>query len=104
MPAGSPPPGARPPLPIIARGERRRDRHAGPPRRLLVANGGPLGLTITATGAAPGLAFAATGRPKTCEATLMRRGSVSRAAVPHGSTRPRRDRQAADARAAPPVP
>ena len=34
----------------------------------------------------------------------MARGSLSQAAVPQGSTRPRRDRQAADARAAPPVP
>jgi hypothetical protein len=33
----------------------------------------------------------------------MRRGSVSRAAVPHGPTQPRRDGQAADTRAEPPV-
>src|SRR3954447_14554107 len=43
-------------------------------------------------------------RPETCEATLIARGSLSQAAVPQGSTRPRRDRQTADARAAPPVP
>src|SRR4051812_50100932 len=34
----------------------------------------------------------------------MARGSLSQAAVPQGSTRPSRDRQAADARAPPPVP
>src|SRR4051812_11677470 len=34
----------------------------------------------------------------------MARGSLSQAAVPQRSTRPRRDRQAADARTAPPVP
>src|SRR3954467_885520 len=34
----------------------------------------------------------------------MARGSLSQAAVPQGSTRPRRDRQTADARTAPPVP
>src|SRR3954467_15993722 len=34
----------------------------------------------------------------------MARGSLSQAAVPQGSTRPRRDRQAADARTAPPGP
>src|SRR4051795_10381376 len=34
----------------------------------------------------------------------MARGSLSQAAVPQGSTRPRRDRQAVDARPAPPVP
>src|SRR4051794_8409508 len=34
----------------------------------------------------------------------MARGSLSQAAVPQGSTRPRRDRQTADVRTAPPVP
>src|SRR4051795_9450197 len=34
----------------------------------------------------------------------MARGSLPQAAVPQGSTRPRRDRQAADARTAPPGP
>src|SRR4051794_11686865 len=34
----------------------------------------------------------------------MARSSLSQAAVPRGFTRPRRDRQAADARVAPPVP